>query len=700
MRVLQILPELNVGGVETGTVDFAKYLVQNGHHSVVVSNGGALVAELEKCGIRHYRLPVHKKSLWTVQRTIKALRKIIVDEKIDIVHARSRVPAWVAFFACRRTAARFITTCHGYYSTHYLSWVMGWGKLTIVPSEVIGRHMISGFKVPSENIRVIPRSVDLERFAVSREDQQGKSSYTVSIVGRITPIKGHVYFLRAMAKVVRSMPFVKIWVIGDAPSGKDSYKQELEVLIRRLGLTENVEFLGNRRDVPELLAETDVLVLSSIGPEAFGRVVLEAQAVGVPVVATKVGGVVEIIDDKVTGLMVLPKDTDGMAAAVMRLLSDKKYARELVVAARKKLETKFTLEHMASRTLEVYRELLESLNILVIKMSAVGDVILATASLKAIRRKYPKAKICCLVGKEARIVLQKCPYINELIVVDLQHKEKGFWGACKFSRRLREYRFDIVVDLQNNFKSHLWAFLSFARESYGYNNGKLGFLLTNTVKVPDNKLSPVAHQFQTLKMLGIPYREDAFLELWLSESDKKSAQQLLAAEWLAENSQVVGVNVSASDKWKTKNWPLEHIARLCDMLAGQNIRVVLTGMEKDREAARHLLTMAKSKPVNLVGKTDLMELAAVIKRCQVYVTPDSAPMHIAAAMRTPFIAFFGPTASQRHLPPARSFVVMERQLACAPCYSPTCKIMTHVCMREIMPDDVVRQVNRLMKENA
>ena len=148
MNILQILPELNVGGVETGTLDLAKYLVRSGHKAVVVSNGGELVKELESCGAIHYRLPVHKKSLLSIIRMVSRLSEIIRQERIDIVHARSRVPAWIAFFAARKTNTVFITTCHGYYKKHPLSEVMGWAKRVIVLSNVIARHMIDDFGVP------------------------------------------------------------------------------------------------------------------------------------------------------------------------------------------------------------------------------------------------------------------------------------------------------------------------------------------------------------------------------------------------------------------------------------------------------------------------------------------------------------------------------------------------------------------------
>jgi lipopolysaccharide heptosyltransferase II len=696
MRILQILPELRVGGVETGTVDFAKYLVEHGHVSVVVSHGGELVEDLVRSGTRHYQLPVHRKNLLTIITCIRALRKIILKEQIDIVHARSRVPGWVAYFACRGTKAEFITTCHGFYSHPLTSRVMTWAKIVIVPSEVLGRFIVENYKVSPEQIRVIPRSVDIGKFKNSAKEQHGKSDYIIATIGRLTPIKGHVYFLQAMAKIVRSMPYVKIWIIGDAPPGKESYKQELFLLVKQLGLTNHVEFLGNRRDIPQLLSQVDVFVLASVVPESFGRVVLEAQAAGIPVVATKIGGVTEIVQEEKTGLLVLPKDPDAMGEAVLRVLNDRKLARDMANAARKEVESKYTLEQMASKTLMVYQELLKTVNILVIKMSSLGDVILVTPSLKALRKKFPQARIVCLVGEESRIILQRCPYLDELIVIDIKSRERSWWALWQFARKLRKYRFDKIIDLQNNRRSHLLAALSYPRESYGYNNGKWGFFLTHAIKDDQKDLTPIAHQFRILQSLDISYEPEMFLELWPSESDRREVQRLLEGEWLNEGAQVVGVTLSASEKWETKNWPLEYIARLCDLLAPLNIRVVLTGTEKDKAAARKLIKLTRTKPVDLVGKTDLPQLAIVIKKCQVYVTPDSAPLHIAAAVGTPFVAFFGPTSSRRHLPPAKSYVVLERKLDCAPCYSSSCRIKTHLCLRDISPEEVLKHIRELM----
>ncbi len=695
MNILQILPELNVGGVETGTVDLAQYLVQQGHKSVVVSAGGTLVAELEKNGSIHYTLPVNKKNIFMMLKAAYKLVGIIRKGKIDIVHARSRVPAWGAFLACHRTTAILITTCHGYYSRHFFSRVMGWGKLVIAISEVVGQYMVQDFKVPSHYVRIIPRSVDTSKFNIARPAKGSGDPYLITMIARLTPLKGHPFFLKAMAQVLRVLPNVKIQIIGDASAKRSRYKKELVLLSRRLGIAHQVEFMGNRRDIAQLLAKSDCLVLSTITPEAFGRVILEAQAAGVPVVATKVGGVSEIIDHEKTGLLVLPNDIKSMAEAVLRILKDRVFAASLVAEAQKKIENHYTLKHMAEATLQVYREAVSSLNILVIKLTALGDVVLATASLKALRQKFPMAQIHVLTSSQASSIVQRCPYVNSVIVFDPSRKDPV--SVWQMSRMLRRYRFDKVIDLQNNRLSHLLGFLSLAKERYGYNNGKFGFLLNHSIKNNIPRITPVEHQFRVLKLLGIDYQPEVSLELWPSAKDCEYAQNLLDSEWMGSYKDIVGLNISASKRWATKNWPTEYMAKLCDLLGARNIRVILTGQSKDQNLARLLVSKSKSKPANFTGKTNILQLAALIGRCRVYISPDSAPLHVASAMKVPMVAFFGPTDPQRHMPPVVKAAVLRRDLKCSPCYSGVCKIKTHACMKEITPEHVAQKVMELMQ---
>ncbi|MBI4972648.1 MAG: GT4 family glycosyltransferase PelF, partial [Candidatus Omnitrophica bacterium] len=634
MNVLQVLPELNVGGVETGVVDLSKALVKLGHKAVVVSGGGELVKQLENLGAIHYQLPVHQKSLLVMFRMINKIAEIIKKEEIDIVHARSRVPAWAAYFAARKTNRVFITTCHGFYKKHPFSLVMGWGKRVIALSNIIARHMIDDFGVPYERIKLVPRSIDLEKFKYIDPAEKRKADFHVGIIGRLVPIKGHAYFIKAMAKVSRSTSGLKIWIVGDVPQSREAYKEELQILVKRLGLKPATEFLGLQRDIPSILANLDVLVLATTTHEAFGRVIIEAQAAGVPVVATKVGGVVDIIENEKTGLLVPPADPTSMAEAVIRLYKDKKLAQDLSQAAYKKVKEKYTLQDMVKHTLDIYEEALSNFKILLIKFSSLGDVVLSTAAIRAIREKFsPNYKITFLTGHDAKDILLRCPYIDELLVSDL--KSNGILGLLKLAARLRKNHFNTVIDLQNNRKSHLLSRLTLALNRYGYENKKFSLLLNHRVKDEGIPLDPVSHQFRILKMLGVDLKEP-HLELWPSQEDQRYIDEFLNSQWLATHQKLIGINISASDRWSTKAWPLEQMLKLCEELSRRQMRVVLTGLETDLPEAFALINAAKLvKPINACAKTTINQLSCLIKKCRVYISSDSAPLHIAAAMGTP-----------------------------------------------------------------
>ncbi|MFA6357554.1 MAG: lipopolysaccharide heptosyltransferase II [Candidatus Omnitrophota bacterium] len=697
MKILQILPELNVGGVETGTLDLSKYLVRLGHKSVVVSAGGSLVKELESGGAKHYTLAVNKKSIVSMFKLVPELVKIIKKEEIDIVHARSRVPAWIAYFACRRTKAVLITTCHGYYKKHFFGLVMGWAKRVIAISNVIARHMIDDFSVPHDRIKLVPRSVDLEKFKYLDPKEKRKEVFNVGIIGRITPLKGHLHFIKAMAHLSRVIPRLKIWIVGDAPASKEAYKEEVQVLVRRLGLWHCTQFLGTQRDIPGILANLDLVVLSTTTHEAFGRVVVEAQAAGVPVVATKVGGVIDIIEDGKNGLLVPPADHKSMAEAVLRIYKDVQLARELAENAYAKVKEKYNVELMVKNTLDVYRDALSNFKILIIKLSSLGDVILTTAALRAIREKFPRPnfKISFLIGEESKDILLRSPYIDELLVCDLKNKDKGLSGLWNVGNILRKKYFDMVIDLQNSRASHVLSYLSGSINRYGYDNNKFSFLLNHTIRDDKSLIDPVTHQFRILKMLGIDLLNSR-LELWPSMEDSKAMDELLNAQWVSQAQKIVGINISASKRWNTKIWPLEYLVCLCEELGLKDIRVVVTGTASDISFANRLIGSIKNtKIINVCGKTSINELAALISKCNVFISADSSPLHVASAVGTAFVALFGPTDYRRHLPPGKNCVVISKNLNCSPCYKTSCR--SKRCMAEIKPNEVFEAVVKLLK---
>src|SRR4030042_2132496 len=500
---------------------------------------------------------------------------------MKIGHPRSRVPAWIAYFACRKAGRVFITTCHGYYKKHFFSSIMGWGKRGIVLSNAVARHMIDDFSVPYERIRLVPRSVDLDKFKYTDPAKKRGDQFNVGVIARLTPIKGHTHFIKAMARVARQIPRLKIWIIGDAPASREAYKEEIEVLVRRLGLSHCTEFLGIQRDIPSILTNLDLVVLPTVTHEAFGRVIIEAQAAGVPVVATEVGGVVDIVENEKTGLLVAPADPVGMAEAIIRIFKDKKLAHTLAENAYRKVKKEYNLELMVKNTLDVYQDALANFKILIIKFSSLGDIILSTAAIRAIREKFDaNYKISFLVGEESKEALLRCPYIDELLVADFKNKDKGLRGLLGLADMLRKKNFDILVDLQNNRKSHLLSFLSLCQNRYGYDNGKFGFLLNKRIKDEKPLLGPVAHQFRILKMLNINL-VNPDLELWPSEEDKLYIDDLLDSQWLSTNQKIIGINLGASERWVTKAWPKQNLIKLCQELGEREMRIVITGTQKD-----------------------------------------------------------------------------------------------------------------------
>jgi lipopolysaccharide heptosyltransferase II len=706
LTVLQLVPSLKEGGVEVGTVDLARQLVLKGHRAIVISSGGPLVRDLEAAGAIHYTLPIHQKLPFGWMRMVHAVVAVVESHAVDVIHARSRVPAWIGWLAWRRVARRvsfrsglrqtipcFITTAHGHYARHPFSRVMGFGRIVIANSHRIARHMEEAFGVPRERIRVIHRGVDLSQFSWSEPRLDApKGEWTIAVIGRITPIKGHRDLLIAFGIVSKTFPRARLWVVGDPDPRHQNHFKQLQSLTEQLGLRDLVEFKGHESDIPRLLRQVDLVVLPSVGEEAFGRVLIEAGASGVPVVATRVGGIPEIILDRKSGLLVPPSDPMALASAITTLLKDRELARRLAYENRRRIEEHFTLSRMVDKTLQVYQETSERLKILVMKLSASGDVVLATPSLRALRERFPKAHITVLVGRDHWELLHRCPYIDDWVVFDPK-RDGTLGGLLKLGRRLRNAQVDLVVDLQNNRVSHWLGWLSGAPQRYGWAGRRFSRLLTHPIPPVLEPISPVEHQFRLLQWLGIQAAPFP-LELWPGPEDEKRSKALLEKAWLIEGQPLIAVHPGA--RWPSKRWPAKHYAQMVDLVAMRaNARVVLVGTESERAICEAIHRMAQVKPIVAAGATSLNELAALLKRCRVFVGGDSAPLHVAAAMGVPLVTLFGPTDPVRHLPPSPRLKLIRLDLPCSPCYRRICPRYGrgHMeCMERISPEVVTEAV--------
>ncbi len=685
MRVMQILPRMDVGGVERGVYDLARFFKGKNITTVIVSGGGQLAWELEAAGIKHYTLPVYRKSLFAVL-LIPGLRKIIKDEKIDIVHARSRVPGWISFFASRCSPVHFITTAHGIYKNRFFSEVMGWGKFVIAPSQAVARHMKDSFGVPEDKINIVSRWVDLDNFEFTDYNKR-KTSNSIVCIGRISPTKGYEHLIKGFKKVVRFNPYLKLKIVGSADKSKLNYLERLKTLVNRFSLNYNVEFVGLKKDVGEVLSGARILVAPSVVEESFGRVIVEAFACGVPVVATAVGGFKEIIDNEKDGLLVEPENSEAIASGILRILNDSNFAQKLVKQAREKVERVYTMEECLHKTEEVYEKTVNTQRILVIKISSLGDLILSLPALKEMRSEFPRSSICLLTLKKYHSFFHDCPYVDEIITLEEKYKKpKNIFSIARF---LRRRSFDYVVDLQNNRFSHLISLLSFPRYSFGYSR-RAGFLLTKRVKY-NREDSPLLSQERVLQLLGIKFAEKK-LVFWPQEPQCPIALPQL---------ELIGINVSASRRWQSKNWPQEHILKLIDLIHKNfsNSKVVLLGDEGSKQAAEKIEKSVSSSPLNLCGKTTLRTLPQVMKNLKVFITPDTATLHLSLALGIPTIALFGPTSPERHTVKSKELYVFCEKMPCSFCYRPRCGLQEkNACLAKISPQRVFAKIKEILKK--
>ena len=693
MHVLQLLPALEVGGVERGVLDLARGLIARGHRVSVVSSGGPLVEPLTRLGAAHQQLPVHEKSPASIWACIPAVAELIRTTGVDVVHARSRVPAWIGFAAARRTQRPFVTTAHGFYRPHPASRVMVWGRPVIVPSEALGRYLVERFGMSRDRLRLIPRGVHLEEFRFQPPRPGPHGPWRIGLFGRLSPLKGQAVALRACERLAqRGLP-VRLCLAGDTDSPA---RRSLESLAAALKLEDQVEWLGVRQDIPALIESVDLVIVPSTYPESFGRAVIEAQAVGRPVIASRVGALPELIEDGRTGLLVPPNDAPALAEAIQRLIGDEALRAGCIAAARTQVEEAWDAERMVERTLAVYEERLNRPRILIWKLSALGDVILATPSLRALRRQFPAAHLTLAVGRSAYEVVARCPHLDDMLIIDVRGKDRGLLRQLALVRKLRAGAFDLSIDLQNSRRTHLLAWLAGIPVRVGYRR-KFGRLLNRGVRLPKVVLAPIAHQHYLLTHAGFSTDGDR-LELWPSPLDEERAEGLLSGGRKLREGKRIGIHPGGSGRWVTKRWDLDRWAKLCDALAERHAQVVVVGGPEERRLGDTLARLTRHPPLLLAGDTSLLELACVLKRCDAFLGHDSSSLHIAAAVGTPTVALFGPTDPKRHLPPTFIGTVINKAVFCSPCYSSRCRTITHACMKQIGVEEVLAAVLTLLAE--
>ena len=361
LKVLQVLPALNSGGVERGTVDFARFLVNQGIESLVMSSGGRLVQQLEQEGSTHIPFPIHKKSPLSFLK-VPALRRCLLTLNADVIHVRSRMPAWLIWQALKHwlPAKRpvLISTFHGLYSVSFYSAIMGCGDQVIAISECVRDYITGNYpKIDPNKIQVIHRGVDKQQFNPQiqlnpqwceqfyQQFPHARNKNLILMPGRLSSWKGQEEFIDLMVLLKKNGESVYGLLVGEATPGKESYAAQLRKTVKQRELSEYIGFAGHRDDMAQLYKLAKVVLNLSQHAEPFGRTVIEALAVGTPVVAYNAGGPAESLRACLPDGLVERGDMDELVNKVSAMIASPPSFS---------LSESFTLPYQASATLDVY----------------------------------------------------------------------------------------------------------------------------------------------------------------------------------------------------------------------------------------------------------------------------------------------------------------------------------------------------------
>ena len=379
--ILQILPSLDKinGGVERGTLDIAKELAKRKYNSVIISSGGEMADRYKYKGVSHYRIEINKKGLINFFSSRSKFRKLLDEIKPDIVHVRSRWPSFCFTSEIKKRKIPYVTTYHGTYSGNQnllkksYNKVMTYGDKIISISKFIDDHIRHFFPEVKNKLVQINRGIDTKNFdlklCISNSERKNfkwlsipERSHIILLPGRLSSWKGQIIGIDALDYVLKKEPHLNIvMLLVGSEDKKDKFTKKIKKRLEKLRLTDRVIFCGNISDMATVYSISDIVLSTSIEPEAFGRISAEASSMTKPVIASNHGGSREIIENNLSGWLVNPGDPEALGEKILHVLNLEQEKKDLIGSnARKRIIEKFNLKQMLDKTINVYEELIEA----------------------------------------------------------------------------------------------------------------------------------------------------------------------------------------------------------------------------------------------------------------------------------------------------------------------------------------------------
>ena len=376
LSVLQVIPNLNVSGAEQGCIDIANHLSENNYNSYILTSSGLKILDVEKNGTKVLIGPVHSKNPLIIIRNIFLIANYINKYEIDIVHVRSRAPAWSTFFASKIKRIKFVTTFHGTYNfggtfKKLYNSIMLKTDGTIAISKFIYEHIKNNYKIKNKNIQTIVRGIDLNFFnpqIISTNDintanekySLQKDSIKILLPGRVTGWKGHLILIDAIYKLLEKHK-LNLEVLFFGPDQNLGLKKKIERSINSKGLGDIVKFYGSSSQMNLIYALSDIVISASTDPEAFGRVSIESQAMGKYIIASDHGGSIETVIQDKTGCLYNSRDSSELAKKIYNVIEEKKYKSDWISKqAIEHIKNNYGKNKMCEDTIAFYKKIIHS----------------------------------------------------------------------------------------------------------------------------------------------------------------------------------------------------------------------------------------------------------------------------------------------------------------------------------------------------
>ena len=705
LTIAQVLSWLNYGGVESYAIRLARALRERGNRVIVVSNGGRLAGELERCGIEHFRIDF---TGWRMPAGVVALRRLLEREHVDLVNAHNWRAGMVSHRACQWAGVPYVLTIHGTRSPMNRYGVFYWSRRVAVVSEASRRNLIEGFGLPGERVVRSMIGVDCDRFRPEGRDPSFEEELglrpgapRVVHVSRFSHSKAPVALalIEAMEGLDRKAPEVELVLVGEGEE-EGAVAKAAKGMNVRLG-RQAVFMLGGRGDIGRILCLGDAAV-------GTASVALEAMACGRPVVAAGKGGYLGIVgpenleqaEESCFG------DHEEMAEVgsrrleddLARLLSRPEEAGELGEFGRRTAESRYHVSRLAEQVESIYREALcereRVKRILVFHLNQIGDLMFALPALKALREAFPEAHITSVLRPHLAGLVEYSGFVDEIV-----HRPARRAGAAVgLGLRLRRRGPDLAVAFSQSATMALCARLSGAKHRVGYVDSDLSRLLTHRIQVrgipcPEKVL-------RLVRGLGLEPSKTNYVGLVrLSEEDAGAGAKLVGECEPEEGGPLVALAPGEAGDRPYKSWCTEGFIRVASALAREDgARLMVVGGEADRQLGNEIAASVSGRGNNLAGRTTPSELAAVLARGDLLIGIDSGPMHVAAAVGTPVVGLFGPTDPCRTGPLGEGHeVIFHRQPCWRPCVhpvTPNCK--DRICMSAITVEEVLAAARRIL----